>query len=126
MEHKRVLLVMSEDMHREFAPLISAVEVNSTGVLTCNEARAELADDPDITAIVCYHSLPDGSWYCLLQELVRKGRDANVLVVVPAGCDTGTIESHGIYGVLKYPPESSAGSAIAQALLLVEEPVSAS
>jgi hypothetical protein len=123
MENNSVLLVMSKDMQRKFGQLISAEHMAWTGVLTCNEARAALAKHPDLSAVVCNDSLPDGNWYCVLEELVRKGLDANLLVVVPAGCDSGIIESHGIQGVLTYPPETSAGATIAQAAIAAEQVV---
>jgi DNA-binding NarL/FixJ family response regulator len=115
---------MSEDMQREFGQLISADRVAWTGVLSCNEARIALAKHPDIAVLVCNGSLPDGNWYCVLKELVHKGLEANLLVVVPAGCDSATIESHGIHGVLTYPPEPSAGKTIAKAVISAQQPVS--
>lgn len=124
MEGKSVLLVMSEDMQREFGQLISAEQLSWTGVLNCNEARVALANHPDVSVVVCNDSLPDGNWYCLLKEMVQKGLDANLLVVVPAGCDAGIIQSHGIFGVLAYPPEASAGQIVAQAVASAEQMVS--
>ena len=50
--------------------------------------------------------------------MVNKGLEANLLVVVPAGCDSGTIQSHGIQGVLTYPPEPWAGRIVAEAALV--------
>ena len=41
---------------------------------------------------------------------------ANLLVVVPDGCDSATIESSGIHGVLTYPPLPTVGKAVAQAV----------
>ena len=116
-----VLLVMSEDMQREFGARISGEQLTWTGVLDCNQARVALANDPCLSVVICNDSLPDGNWYCVLKELVHKGLEANLLVVVPAGCDSTTIESHGIHGVLSYPPEPSAGKTVAQA---AEQPVS--
>jgi DNA-binding NarL/FixJ family response regulator len=124
MENNSVLLVMSEDMQREFGQLISAEQAAWTGVLNCNEARVALAKHPDVSAVVCNDSLSDGNWYCVLKELVHKGLEANLLVVVPAGCDSGIIESHGIHGVLCYPPEPSAGMTIAQAANSLRQAVS--
>ncbi len=115
MERNSVLLVMSEDMQQEFGKRIVAEQLSWMGVLNCNQARMALARDPDLSVVVCNDSLPDGNWYCVLRELVNKGLDANLLVVVPAGCDSATIESHGIHGVLSYPPEPTAGKAVAQA-----------
>lgn len=111
-----VLLVMSEDMQREFGERIAAEQLAWTGVLNCNEARMALANDPNLTVVVCNGSLPDGNWYCMLRELVQKGLDANLLVVVPDGCDSATIESYGIHGVLTYPPLPTVGKAVAQAV----------
>ena len=124
MESNSVLLVMSEDMQREFDPLISAEQVAWKGVLNCNEARVALAKHPGIAAIVCNDSLPDGNWYCVLKELVHKGLDANLLVVVPAGCNSATIESHGIYRILTYPPDPSAGKIVAAAAIALEQAAS--
>jgi DNA-binding NarL/FixJ family response regulator len=90
-----------------------------TGVLNCNEAREALRREPNLSVVVCKDSLPDGNWYCVLRELVNKGLDANLLVVVPAGCDSATIESHGIHGILSYPPEPTAGKMVAQAAELL-------
>lgn len=115
MERNSVLLVMSEDMQREFGERISAEQLAWTGVTNCNQARVALAREPHLSVVVCNDSLPDGNWYCVLKELVHKGLDANLLVVVPAGCDSATIESHGICGVLSYPPASTAGKTIAEA-----------
>ena len=124
MESKRVLLVMSEGMQQEFGQLISAQQVAWTGVLDCNQARVALANHPDVPVVVCNDSLPDGSWYCLLKEMVNHGLEANLLVVVPVGCDSGIIESHGINAVLTYPPEPSAGKTVAKAVISAKEPVS--
>jgi DNA-binding NarL/FixJ family response regulator len=121
MESNSVLLVMSEDMQREFGKRISAEQLAWTGVVNCNEARVALANDPHLSVVVCNDSLPDGNWYCVLKELVQKDLEANLFVVVPAGCDSATIESHGIHGVLSYPPEPSAGRTVAQAVV---QPVS--
>ena len=118
MQSNSVLLVMSEDMQREFGELISAQQLEWTGVLNCNTARFALAKQPDVSVVVCSDSLPDGSWYCMLREMVNKGLEANLLVVVPAGCDSGTIQSHGIQGVLTYPPEPWAGRIVAEAALV--------
>lgn len=115
MERNSVLLVMSEDMQREFGERIAAEQLIWTGVLSCNEARVFLASQPHVSVVVCNDSLPDGNWYCVLKELVHKGLKANLLVVVPVGCDSSTIESHGIHGVLTYPPHPQAGKAVAQA-----------
>jgi len=115
---------MSEDMQREFGQLISAEQEPWTGVLNCNEARVALAKHPEVSAVVCNDSLPDGGWYCLLKEMVNQGLEANLLVIVPAGCDSGIIEGHGIYGVMTYPPEPSAGKTVAKALISTEQPVS--
>ncbi len=123
MEYKSVLLVMSEDMQREFGQLISEEQVSWTGVPNCNEARVILAKYPHVAVVVCADSLPDGGWYCLLKEMVNKGLEANLLVVVPAGCDSGTIESHGIHGVLTYPPEPSAAKVVAEAVTAAGQPV---
>ncbi|MDA0206763.1 MAG: hypothetical protein O3A53_12425 [Acidobacteria bacterium] len=124
MESNSVLLVMSEDMQREFGQRISAEQLAWTGVLNCNQARVVLANHPDVPVVVCNDSLPDGSWYCLLKEMVNQGLEANLLVVVPAGCDSATIESHGIHGVLTYPPEPSAGKMVAKAVISAALPVS--
>ncbi len=121
---KSILLVMSKDMQREFGQLISAEQLSWTGVLNCNEARVALADHPHLSVVVCNDSLPDGNWYCLLKEMVQKGLEANLLVVIPAGCDSGIIQSHGIYGVLDYPPGPLAGKTVAQAVVAAEQPVS--
>lgn len=115
-----VLLVMSEDMQREFGDRISAEQLGWTGVRNCNEARVALASDPNLSVVVCNDSLPDGNWYCVLRELVQKDLEANLFVVVPDGCDSATIESHGIHGVLTYPPQPAVGKTVAQA---VQEPV---
>jgi DNA-binding NarL/FixJ family response regulator len=123
MENNSVLLVMSEDMQREFGELISAEQLAWTGVLNCNQARVALANDPYLSVVVCNDSLPDGNWYCVLKELVQKDLEANLLVVVPAGCDSATIESHGILGVLSYPPEPTTGHMVAQAAIALEQPV---
>lgn len=121
MESNSVLLVMSEGMQRDFGDRISAERLAWTGVLNCKEARVALANDPQLSVVVCNDSLPDGNWYCVLKELVQKDIDANLFVVVPSGCDSATIESHGIHGVLTYPPDPSAGKTVAQAM---SEPVS--
>ena len=121
MERDSVLLVMSEDMQREFGERISAEELAWIGATNCNQARIVLQQEPHLSVVVCNDSLPDGNWYCVLKELVHKGINANLLVVVPAGCDSATIESHGIHGVLSYPPEPAAGKLVAQA---AEQPVS--
>jgi len=118
-----VLLVMSEDMQREFGQLISAEQVAWTGVVNCNQARAALANRPEVSVVVCNDSLPDGNWYCLLKEMVQEELGANLLVVVPAGCDSGIIQSHGIQGVLTYPPEPSAAKTVARAAISAEQPV---
>lgn len=123
MENNSVLLVMSEDMQREFGERISEEQLAWTGVLNCKEARAALARDPEVSVVVCNDSLPDGNWYCVLKELVHKGLEANLLVVVPAGCDSATIESHRIHGVLTYPPDPSAGKIVAQAAAAAEHTV---
>jgi len=124
MESNNVLLVMSEDMQREFGDRISAEQLAWTGVLNCNEARVALANDPQLSVVVCNDSLPDGNWYCVLKELVQKELEANLLVVVPAGCDSAIIQSHGIHGVLMYPPEPSAGKTVARAAIAVESAIS--
>ena len=121
MEYKSVLLVMSEDMQREFGERITAEQLAWTGVRNCNQARIALAKDPHLSVVVCNDSLPDGNWYCVLRELVQKDRDAKLLVVVPAGCDATTIKSHGIHGVLTYPPEPSAVKVVAQAVTGLEQ-----
>ena len=120
MERTSVLLVMSEDMQREFGERISEEQLAWTGVHNCDQARSALANDPHLSVVVCNDSLPDGNWYCVLKELVQRDLDANLLVVVPDGCDSATIQSHGIHGVLNYPPEPTAGKAVAQA---VRQPV---
>ena len=119
MERNSVLLVMSEDMQREFGERISIEQLAWTGALNCNQARVALAREPYLSVVVCNDSLPDGNWYCVLKELVHKGLDANLLVVVPAGCSSATIESHGIHGVISYPPPPTAGKTVAQAAELV-------
>ncbi len=124
MENNSVLLVMSEDMQREFGRRISAERLAWTGVLNCNEARFALANDPHLSAVVCNDSLPDGNWYCVLKELVHRDLEANLLVVVPAGCDSATIESHGIHSVLTFPPDPSAGKIVAQAAISAAHAVS--
>lgn len=115
MERNSVLLVMSEDMQREFGERISAERLTWTGVLNCTQARVALSREPHLTAVVCNDSLPDGNWYCVLKELVKNDLDANLFVVVPAGCNSATIESYGVEGVLSYPPEPAAGKKVAQA-----------
>ena len=125
MENVSVLLVMSEDMQREFGELISAEQLSWKGVLNCNQARIALARDPNLSVVVCNDSLPDGNWYCLLKELVHRDLDVNLVVVVPEGCCSATIESHGIHAVLNYPPAPSAGRTVAQAATASRQAVTA-
>lgn len=100
MASNRVLLVMKEDMQREFGALASAESAEWKGVTTCNQARRLL--DDEISMIVTDETLPDGNWYCLLQEVVQRGAQAEIVVLLPAGSDSTSVKSCGVE-VVEYP-----------------------
>ena len=57
--------------------------------------------------IVTDETLPDGNWYCLLQEMVSQGRDLDLIVVVPKGSEATSIKSCGV-DVVEYPLDAAA------------------
>lgn len=107
MVKKRVLLVMSEDMQREFGEFFSLEDVEWVGVTTCNAARGGLADNEKISKVVTNATLPDGNWYCLLQEIVSRETDLDLVVVLPAGSDPTSVQSCGA-DVVEYPLDAAA------------------
>lgn len=48
------------------------------GVESCQEARQAL-DQGGFSAMVCYETLPDGNWYCLLEEIVLREDETNMI-----------------------------------------------
>lgn len=58
--------------------------------------------DDGISMIVTDETLPDGNWYCLLREVVQRGGQLEVVVVLPAGSDATSVKSCGVE-VVEYP-----------------------
>ena len=103
MTSKKTLLVLSEDMQREFGDVLSPEWV---GVTTCNEARGVLARNQELSTVVTNATLPDGNWYCLLQEMVSREMDLDLVVVLPAGSDPTSVKSCGVE-VVEYPLDAA-------------------
>ena len=102
MASETVLLVMKEEMQREFGALASAEGIQWLGVASCDQARRLLDGDERILTIVTYETLPDGNWYSLFEEVVRRGAETEVIVVLPAGSDPTGVTSCGA-DVVEYP-----------------------
>jgi hypothetical protein len=100
MASNRVLLVMKEQMQREIGALASAEGIEWLGLTTCDQARHKL--DGEVSTIVTYETLPDGNWYCLFKEVVERGAQTDVVVVLPAGSDPTGVKSCGA-NVVEYP-----------------------
>jgi DNA-binding NtrC family response regulator len=115
MNYPKALLVMSKEMQREFSPAVSNAQVEWIGVETCDQARVALAEHPNTAVVISDQTLPDGNWFCLFDELVKRDLRANLVVVVPGECDTSVIESYGVFGVLRSPIKGSASEVIATA-----------
>lgn len=100
MASNSVLLVMKEHMQRELGALASAEGIGWIGLTTCDQARHKL--DGEISTIVTDETLPDGNWYCLLKEVVERGTQTDVVVIVPGGSDPTSVKSCGA-NVVEYP-----------------------
>ncbi len=114
MARSRVLLVMNEDMLREFRALASAESVEWAEATTCNQARRLL--DDEISMVVTDETLPDGNWYCLLREVVQRGAQPEIVVVLPAGSDPTSVKSCGVE-VVEYPLTAAARRLLAGYML---------
>ena len=115
MKYPKALLVMPKEMQSEFSPAVSKAQTEWIGVETCCQARAVLTENPGTAVVISNQTLQDGNWCCLHDELVRRNLAANLVVIVPVGCDTTVIRSYGVFGVLRSPLESSAADVIAEA-----------
>lgn len=115
MSYPKALLVMPTEMQAEFLASISDAQLEGEVVETCQQGRVALSMDPDTELVICNQTLSDGNWYCIHETLVSRDLPANILVVVPAGCDTSVIESHGVFGILRHPIDDSATALISQA-----------
>lgn len=115
MNYPKALLVMSKEMQREFSPAASKAQTEWIGVETCCQARAALAENPGTAVVISDQTLQDGNWCSLFWELVQRNLAANLVVIVPVGCNTSVIQSYGVFGVLRSPPEASAADVIAEA-----------
>ena len=115
MDYPKALLLMSKEMQREFSPAASKAQTEWIGVETCCQARAALAKNPDTAVVISNQTLQDGNWCCIFGELVQRNLAANLVVIVPVGCDTSVIQSYGVFGVLRSPLEASAADVIAEA-----------
>lgn len=102
MEKKTALLVMPEAMQEEFGALASAEGIKWMGVESCQEARQAL-DQGGFLAMVCYETLPDGNWYGLLEQIVLREDETNMIVALPSGSDFSSVTSCGVE-VVRYPP----------------------
>ena len=108
MQAPRALVVMPRDRHAEFQRAVSAAGVEWVWAANCAEARAALTLDPDLAVVVSELSLSDGNWYCMLDALVRRGMDANLILVAPAGAKRLDVAGYGVFGVLRRPLDESA------------------
>lgn len=118
MASRRILLAMPDAMQQEFGELAAAEGIDWTGVTTCDEARSVLAGDEQISTVVTEGTLPDGSWYCLLEEIVLRGSDRNLIVLLPQGSDPAGITSCGA-AVVEYPLDAAARSRLTESLRAV-------
>ena len=113
MASRRMLLAMTDAMQQEFGELASAEGIEWVGVTTCDEARGMLAGN--VSTIVTYETLPDGNWYCLLQEIVGRGLDVGMIVVLPEGSDATSVTSCGV-DVIEYPLDAATWKRLAKSV----------
>lgn len=115
MSSPKVLLAMSKQKQEELRSATSALEGRCVCVETCSEARDAMAEPSDLALVIVDETLPDSNWYSVLEELVNRDVNAKCLVVVPSGCETSVIKSHGV-GVLEHPFDASTQDVVAEAL----------
>lgn len=112
MKEPTALLVMPRQLQPNFRRIVSAGRVQWTYAETCHQARQAFAQNPDFAVVVSEATLPDGSWYCVLDELVRRDSAANLIVVACNGIKDDVVKRYDIFGVLRRPLDESALSLI--------------
>ncbi len=74
------LLVMPEERHSRLIRCLSTLDANVLTAQTCGEAAQLLHDEPAVCVVLTDLSLPDGSWFDVLNRVGDEHREAKVVV----------------------------------------------